>query len=470
IGDHGVILVLADRLHATDHVLYSIDDGATWMRLSLGLPDNQKMLIDTLTTEPQSTSRKFMVLGRLSGDKYAAVRLDFSGVQPRRCFFDPEDELNGKNLDDFELWSPRGMGRVGQTLDEQLCVLGHQVQYYRRIPGRACYVGRKFTKPRMLVKNCSCTRHDYECDYNYVPNNKTSKCELVPGMKGLRTECVPGKSEYFTISNGYRRIPQSTCEGGLKLDTPTTVWCPGKARTVAAFWIVFLPIAFVLCGYGGYALWRRYHNPPYGRLGVPPRGGPRAFVEHTVFGRAKATVKAATMVMSEFILDTLDRVGPYLPRPVQNLLQSGMRGLGGSHDDGALRLGSRIALEADDDDLDPLEDPRQLSANVLGVSRRAAQARYAYQPLNTRDASFGSLPTNHGLIGEDGLGEGEEDYEDDQHAVYLDEDSAATPHHTTESSQQQQQQSGTWIIDNEYANLDVVSSEEGDEVHQDNSP
>ncbi|KAJ1997436.1 vacuolar protein sorting/targeting protein PEP1, partial [Coemansia sp. S85] len=262
-GDHGALIVVADRLHPTTEVEYSLDQGKTWQ--SMKLPkEAHSMRIEFLTTTPDSTSRRFALYGR-QGDRGVIVGLDFTGVQPRICKFDPRDEKKHTNSDDFELFSPTPIDSRG---DE--CILGRKVQYYRRIADRQCYVGEEFRPVRYISSPCECTERDFECNYNFVRQNdddeggSLGKCVLVQGMQAPRTNCTAGKKDYFVIESAYRKIPQSICRKGLALDAPREVWCPGKARLVAIFWALAFPILFLGLAYVGYQTWRQRY--PYLRL------------------------------------------------------------------------------------------------------------------------------------------------------------------------------------------------------------
>ncbi|KAJ1922351.1 vacuolar protein sorting/targeting protein PEP1 [Mycoemilia scoparia] len=457
IGDHGALLVLADRIHATDHVLYSTDDGVSWNTLALDLPGNQKINVEMLTSETQGTSRRFLLLGKLNGSdpKYTAVQIDLTGTQPRKCMFDPKDEASGRNLDDFELWSPRAMGRQGETREDQMCVLGHQVQYFRRIHGKECYIGNEFSQTKMVVKTCQCTENDFECDYNFV-RGKSGKCELVPGMQSPRTECIDGKQEYFNISNGYRKIPQSTCTGGINLARPKEVWCPGKAQSIALFWTIFFPILFAAIAYVGFMLWKRYYRQPYGQLGVPSRS--RFIAESPVFGRAKATARAASMAVSEFTMESFDKISPYLPQFIQKWLQNdrryGFLGLPPTLDE----LDDE---DIDDDGLDPAGQPHRRP----GISSRAARARYAYQPLDANAIASRVFSTTSLAQTDDGV-----DDSADHQALFLDE---VTSNRSStdnagggEAGSSNNGQPKDWSMDNKYANLDASSSDDDNDISQ----
>ncbi|KAJ2041482.1 vacuolar protein sorting/targeting protein PEP1 [Coemansia sp. S155-1] len=378
-GDHGALIVVADRLHPSTEVEYSLDQGKTWQ--SMKLPkEAHSMRIEFLTTTPDSTSRRFALYGR-QGDRGIIVGLDFTGAQPRICKFDPLDEKKHANSDDFELFSPLAI----DSREKDECILGRKVQYYRRIADRQCYVGDEFRAVRYISSPCECTERDFECNYNFIRENPDAeesqgRCVLVQGMQAPRTNCTVGHKDYFVIESAYRKIPQSICRNGLALDKPREVWCPGKARTVAILWALALPIVFLGLAYVGYQTWRQRY--PYLRLedigtamgpairrnlggqdlrnaGILRRLAP-------VFDGALATAMAAGHATKEGFLWGLDRAAPYLPQAVQRWSY-----------EHPPRWGAQLSMD--------------------GRSRHAIRSgggsRFAYRPVGTNEAAsqvFGS--------------------------------------------------------------------------------
>ncbi|KAJ1987238.1 vacuolar protein sorting/targeting protein PEP1 [Coemansia spiralis] len=329
-GDHGSLIVVADRIHPISEIEYSLDRGKTW--LTLALPrEAQSMRVEALTTTPDSTSRHFIIYGKKNNsNKGIVVGLDFTGVQPRICKFDPLTEKEHSASHDFELFAPKPIDPKG---GESECILGRKVQYYRRIADRECYVGNEFQHVRYISETCECTERDYECNHNFVreddDENPFGKCVLIKGMQAPRTDCTKGQKDYFIIESAYRKLPQSICRKGLVLDRPTEVWCPGKARLIAILWALILPIIFLTLAYFGYKAWRNRY--PYFRLedigpavrpairnfDLPrPNSGVLKQIE-PIFFNSVATAKAVASATKEGLLWGLDRAAPYLPRPVQ---------------------------------------------------------------------------------------------------------------------------------------------------------
>lgn len=108
------------------------------------------MRAKSLTTVPDSTSQKFMLLGQLNRKsstdegRFAAIFIDFATMGKRHC----EEK-------DFDRWYAR-------TAKGKECLMGHKQWYRRRKPNADCYVGDKFKEPIEHEENCECTDDDYE--------------------------------------------------------------------------------------------------------------------------------------------------------------------------------------------------------------------------------------------------------------------------------------------------------------------
>lgn len=111
-GDQGNLLVIADDQQPTSTVQYSFDHGKTWADFNFGVT----MRVKTLTTIPDSTSLKIILLGSTSkkdsnGEgQYVIVQVDFETVGKRKC-----------KDDDLERWYARAPN------GEANCLMGHEV-------------------------------------------------------------------------------------------------------------------------------------------------------------------------------------------------------------------------------------------------------------------------------------------------------------------------------------------------------
>ncbi|KAG8905227.1 vacuolar protein sorting/targeting protein PEP1 [Tulasnella sp. 403] len=246
-GDSGSILVMANDEAATDHVLFSLDEGLNWREYKFIGPGEPKLRVKEIATVPKDTSRKFILLGyHHMREELVAVHLDFSAITSRQCILDPDNPKR----DDFELWSP-------SEEREERCLFGRQTLYHRRIRDRNCYVGEQAKTPERIVKNCQCAASDFECEFNHV-RNSAGECVLVEGARALADDdtCKDG-DDYWYERTAYRKIPYSTCEGGTRPDQGPAHICPGIKGHSAMFWFTFLIMPFAFTALVGYWYYRR---------------------------------------------------------------------------------------------------------------------------------------------------------------------------------------------------------------------
>ncbi|KAI0017408.1 vacuolar protein sorting [Xylariomycetidae sp. FL0641] len=255
-GDRGSVIVLGELYTKTRTVSYSLDRGQTWDEKEISDSD---ILIDDISTLRSGASRSFIVWGR-QGDRVFTAGVDFSGLMARPCELVEDDAEKS----DYELWSPK------HPLQPNGCLFGHKKQYLRKKQDRQCY-NEDNLQQVYKVQNCECTRSDFECDYNYELDNHNN-CVLVSGLEPLDPERVcrenPDEFEYYEPS-GFRRIPLTTCKGGVELDKARTAHpCPGHqeeferrrgASGVAIFFAVVIPIV-AAAGVGWWVYRNRNHT------------------------------------------------------------------------------------------------------------------------------------------------------------------------------------------------------------------
>lgn len=263
-GDQGSIIVIVKEDEPTDFVRYTLDEGVTWQEYKFG----KTMKVDDITTVPSDTSRNFLLWGKIGG-KIATINLDFSGLEERSKQCKLDEEHPEAEDSDYTLWTPK------HPLSDDDCLFGHVAQYHRKKPESKCYNGRKIEHLHNIARNCTCTRADFECDYNYERRSDQS-CALVDGLEKSDPAAVckanPGLDEYYEVT-GYRRIPLTTCHGGKELDlTSTTHPCPGhdeqynKKHGIGGFRLflaIVLPIA-AAAGVG-YWVWKNWDGK-FGRI------------------------------------------------------------------------------------------------------------------------------------------------------------------------------------------------------------
>lgn len=215
-GDMGNLLVLVGDEQTADSVRWSKDRGQTWNDLKLDVTIRAHIL----TTDPESTSRKFNLFASesKSGSQptYHAIQLDFTNVNPRKCVLTEGDDEKS----DFERWAARDLTPGAD------CLMGHEQIFYRRKQDRDCYLGMEFKDPKLDDKPCKCTPADYECDYNFVRNSE-GECTR-QGPDPITGNLCKSESDLYPGSSGYRRIPGNTCEvadGETPLDEPVDRKC-----------------------------------------------------------------------------------------------------------------------------------------------------------------------------------------------------------------------------------------------------
>lgn len=255
-GDQGSIILLVNDREPTNVVHYSRDEGATWTEHQFSDP---KLVVLDITTLPSDNSRNFLLWTKDGDDVVMAVNLNFEGLTDRQCVLDE----SGKETDDYTLWSP---SHPTQDTD---CLFGHIAQYHRKKPNADCYNGHMIEALHSIKSNCTCTRADFECDYNYqaLPGGE---CLLVEGLKPANRiqDCYddPELEEYFEPT-GYRKIPLSTCEGGKQMDRIVAKPCPGKEdqfnekhglRGFSIFLIVVFSIGSAAAA--GWWVWRNWEG------------------------------------------------------------------------------------------------------------------------------------------------------------------------------------------------------------------
>ncbi|KAF8939541.1 hypothetical protein EDD21DRAFT_317887 [Dissophora ornata] len=197
-GDEGGVLVLVDPSAPTQEVSFSYDFGSSWQKAAFA---DSPVMIQSLTTEPTSHTSKITVTGSYAnGDRQAVIStLDFSNR--RDCVMDK----NNADKSDFEKWSPfEG--------EDDPCILGKQITYWRRKPDRTCRVNDKDGIPDMEQSTCKCTERDFECDIGFF-RDEDGSCKRFgydPDKPKVCKDVYMGKS-------GFRKIAASVCKDGKDL-------------------------------------------------------------------------------------------------------------------------------------------------------------------------------------------------------------------------------------------------------------
>lgn len=219
-GDQGTVLVAVQTQTEVDTLKYSLDFGETWNDYQFSTEG--KYLVEDIATVPSDNSLKFILIVKDKDVSNSIFSIDFTNVYSRQCYL----PLNTQETigDDYEYFIPKH-----PTLKSS-CLFGHETKYLRRKANKECFIGMApLYLGRTVVKNCECTREDYECDYNYELDID-GRCKLVKGLDSLRGDeiCFNSDVNEWWEPTGYRKLEQSTCEGGLILDKWNSHPCPGK--------------------------------------------------------------------------------------------------------------------------------------------------------------------------------------------------------------------------------------------------
>ncbi|KAI9347226.1 hypothetical protein BDR26DRAFT_931474 [Obelidium mucronatum] len=216
-GDKGGIILLANDEVPIDEVKYSLNHGNTFISAKISAALNGgKLRVSNIITEPYGAASTFVLFGTVFGgssDKQtAAIKLDFTTVWPRECKFIKGDDVNS----DYEVWSP-----TGQKSGDDSCMLGEQIQYYRRKSKSECHSKGFFEPPVTLVKTCQCTVDDFACDIGFT-RSSSNKCEQNAGYTIPEPACINGQRKYTT---GYVKVKNTKCSGGEALDVGSVDSC-----------------------------------------------------------------------------------------------------------------------------------------------------------------------------------------------------------------------------------------------------
>lgn len=212
IGDSGALIVLVDTSQPTKELKFSADFGETWETMEFS--DEFVEVID-ISSIPSDESRKFAIWAKpppVRGDQTAVIQIDLSSVATRKC-----------NDKDFYLWAPEHPRKKSE------CLFGHEVNYRRRKAEAKCFIGKHEPESFKKLRNCKCTREDFECDIGHVRGSDGS-CVLQGEKPTKEVQCdLPGAVAWHEIT-GYRKLPISTCEGGEQLEKPHLFPCPGREK------------------------------------------------------------------------------------------------------------------------------------------------------------------------------------------------------------------------------------------------
>ncbi|KXX75224.1 Vacuolar protein sorting/targeting protein 10 [Madurella mycetomatis] len=198
-GDQGSILVAVpdSKDHDVGEILYSVDHGAEWKKAAL--PDGLKIRPYILTTQQDTTTLKFILIGKTEKE-WHIIAIDFDGLNDATC-----------KEDDMEEW----FARVDDE-GEPNCLMGHTQSFSRRKKTAKCFVKQKFKHIETKTEDCDCTDMDYECDFNFERDDD-GKCVARGPIVPPDGACKNGDAT-FKGTSGYRKIPGNTCKATPEMD------------------------------------------------------------------------------------------------------------------------------------------------------------------------------------------------------------------------------------------------------------
>lgn len=215
-GDKGAVLVAIYDEGPVDEIKYSLNHGHDWEKVEL----EKKVRAKILTTTPDSTSLKFLLLateGGGEGMKHYSIVVDFAELHEDKC-----------KEDDFEEWYARK-----DEKGEPTCVMGQKQWYRRRKWDADCFVDEEFKDPVPQFKKCACAEEDFECDFNFIPSKDGSKCNPASFMDAPEDQCKDG-AKTFKARSGFRLIPDNKCDreakGAVNLDVDVERDCKDSTR------------------------------------------------------------------------------------------------------------------------------------------------------------------------------------------------------------------------------------------------
>ncbi|KAF9903168.1 vacuolar protein sorting/targeting protein PEP1 [Linnemannia zychae] len=215
-GDEGGVIALVDPTQPTQEISFSYDFGSTWQKATFA---DSPVVIQSLTTEPTSHTSKISITGKYAnGDRDSIIStLDFSAGR-RECVLDK----GNKDKSDFEKWSPF-------EDEDDRCILGQEIIYWRRKPDRPCRVNDKDGVPDTEQTNCKCTKKDFECDIGFFMD-ETGKCQLFEHDPEKPKNC----DGVYKSRSGFRKIEASKCKDGVDLTNEKIERQCGTKRDVEA--------------------------------------------------------------------------------------------------------------------------------------------------------------------------------------------------------------------------------------------
>ena len=113
--------------------------------------------------------------------------------------------------------------------------MGHKQFYRRRKADADCFITGEFKDPIPEFDPCTCTKEDFECDFNFVRNEDRTQC-VPSGTIRVPEGACKDPEDTFIGSSGYRLIPGNECKrkGGEELDREVERPCKDTIKPPAS--------------------------------------------------------------------------------------------------------------------------------------------------------------------------------------------------------------------------------------------
>ncbi|KAL9980873.1 hypothetical protein ACROYT_G009512 [Oculina patagonica] len=201
-GDHGGVIIAVPYRRYTKALRYSTDGGFTWETYIFS---TTAILARDIVTQPGERLPIFLIYGNRAR-AWTVFYLNMTNVLGPVC------------------------DSSGFTTFTDGCLLGRQQQFETRNWTILCHAGRDYKRPS-FVKNCPCSRIDFQCDYGFERKNIDEECTPI-NSEDLDNEIIPEncpEGTNYSRTQGFRKIEGDTCVNGSQKDfLPVDTPCPVK--------------------------------------------------------------------------------------------------------------------------------------------------------------------------------------------------------------------------------------------------
>jgi len=203
-------------------ISFSLDEGKSWDTCSFTTTQGKDLVdINGVVNEPDVNSHVLLVWGQ-NGEDYTGfvLAVDFKTLGLKEC---QGFQRPGQDGSDFEHWEP-------SDARGDRCLLGRRTQFIRRKRDVQCWIPANIGVDHIVLKNCSCSMADYECDFCFIKDSDHKCVPDVDGCPGYDAKAEPYPCfGTWPESKGYVRVPGDSCDPSTGVDLmPTWKTCTNK--------------------------------------------------------------------------------------------------------------------------------------------------------------------------------------------------------------------------------------------------